>query len=124
MITFRIATPDELNEINSFSDCKYPVSAVYMVGADENGIYGYCAFTLDGESAMLLNAEFIKGDNEYVLKTICKAAFNLIDLSGTNKVYCENENIKSILDVLGFSKANGKYFLSLDGYFKPCSECK
>ena len=21
-------------------------------------------------------------------------------------------------------KENGKYFLSLDGYFKPCSECK
>ena len=124
MITFRIATPEELAEINNFSKYEYPVSAVYMVGAYEDGIYGYCAFTLDGESALLLNAEFIKGDSDYVLKIICKAAFNLIDLSGTNKVYCGNENIAPLLDELGFSKDENPRFLSLDGYFKPCSECK
>ena len=118
MYKFKIAGADDIIEINSRTDRKMPVSAIYIEGVSDTEILSACVFALrSGYSEIidLLNFDA----SETVLSATLKSALNFIDLYGIKKVVSSNGRIKKDLISVGFKESGeNEYSLSLEGYFE------
>ena len=129
MITFGMASIEEIHQINQISEEMgkeaYPFSSLYMVCRKAGKLTGYCVLRVHSTHAELIDAVLLEEDREYALQTVLiKSALNAVDLAGTQNVVCKNRGLVDILKKLEFTKnEQNDYILNLDGYFKPCS-CK
>lgn len=124
MLKFTIAEIDDINKINMMSHNIYSLASVYIVGKDDNKLLSYCVLEIKEDYAILNDAVSVEKDDEYLLIVTCKAAFNILDLSGIKNVFCTKNELDKLLEKLKFSKkTNEQYYLNLEGYFLPCN-CK
>ncbi len=81
------------------------ISAVFSYKNDIGEIYSISGF--DGDLAML--------------DGLCRAILNIMDINGVKDVYLP-EKFAELAQKIGFKNDNGRYHLSLEGFFK-CGCC-
>lgn len=118
MYKFALAGIEEIIKINSVSEKKYPVDAIYIAATLEDELIAFCVIRLKEGESEIIDVCSVKEAPDNIMLTVMKAAMNYVDLFGIKNVFSVNEDILPLLRQAGFKNEGDMWRLNLEGYFE------
>lgn len=116
-----IQTKREQEDICAGCGVQYNPDALAYAAREDDALLGVSQFRILGKYAEVYDLHNAEGvDDLEALIIMGRAVLNFVDLCGVKEAYINTTN-RSLHKTLGFREREGRWHLSLEGYFNsPC----